>query len=66
VETLQDAMRQVFRDPEFRVEFQKLVSDEVSPLMPEELVKVIRELPRDPEIIEMLKKFSGVEPLPSR
>jgi tripartite-type tricarboxylate transporter receptor subunit TctC len=66
VEILQHAMRQVFRDPEFRAEFQKLVSDEVSPLMPEELAKVIREMPRDPEIIEMLKKFSGVEPLPSR
>jgi tripartite-type tricarboxylate transporter receptor subunit TctC len=66
VEILQDAMRKVFNDPEFRAEFQKLVSDEVSPLMPEELAKVIREMPRDPEIIEMLKKFSGVDPLPSR
>jgi tripartite-type tricarboxylate transporter receptor subunit TctC len=66
VDTLQDAMRKVFNDPEFRAEFQKLVSDEVSPLTSEELAKVIREMPRDPEIIEMLKKFSGVEPLPSR
>jgi hypothetical protein len=41
-------------------------SDDVSPLMPEELAKVIREMPRDPEVIEMLKKFSGVDPLPSR
>ncbi len=66
VEILQDAMRKVFNDPEFRAEFQKLVSDDVSPLTPEELAKVIREMPRDPEAIEMLKKFSGVDPLPSR
>jgi tripartite-type tricarboxylate transporter receptor subunit TctC len=66
VEILQDAMRKVFKDPEFRAEFQKLVSDDVSPLMPEELAKIIREMPRDPEVIDMLKKFSGVEPLPSR
>ena len=66
VEILQDAMRKVFNDPEFRAEFQKLVSDDVSPLTPEELTKVIREMPRDPEVIEMLKKFSGVDPLPSR
>src|SRR5262245_37338649 len=66
VEILQDAMRKVFNDPEFRAKFQKLVSDDVSPLMPEELTKVIREMPRDPEVIEMLKKFSGVDPLPSR
>jgi tripartite-type tricarboxylate transporter receptor subunit TctC len=66
VEILQDAMRKVFKDPEFRTEFQKLVGDEVSPLMPEELARIIREMPRDPEVIEMLKKFSGVDPLPSR
>jgi tripartite-type tricarboxylate transporter receptor subunit TctC len=65
-EILQDAMRQVFKDPEFRAEFQKLVSDELSPLTPEELSKVIREMPRDPETIDMLKKFSGVDPLPAR
>jgi tripartite-type tricarboxylate transporter receptor subunit TctC len=66
VEILQDAMRKVFNDPEFRAEFQKLVSDDVSPLTPEELAKVIQEMPRDPEVIEMLKKFSGVDPLPAR
>jgi tripartite-type tricarboxylate transporter receptor subunit TctC len=66
VEILQQAMRKVFRDPEFRAEFKKLVTDEASPLMPEELVKIIKEMPRDPEVIEMLKKFSGVEPLPPR
>jgi len=66
VEILQDAMRKVFKDPEFRAEFRKLVTDDASPLMPEDLVKVIREMPRDAETIEMLKKFSGVETLPPR
>jgi tripartite-type tricarboxylate transporter receptor subunit TctC len=66
VEILQDAMRKVFKDPEFLGEFRKLVTDDASPLMPEDLVKVIREMPRDAETIEMLKKFSGVEPLPPR
>ena len=66
VEILQDAMRKTFKDPEFRAEFHKLVSDEVSPLMPEELAKVIREMPRDPEVVEMLKKVSGIDPLPAR
>ena len=66
VEILQDAMRKLFKDPEFRAEFRKLTTDDASPLTPEELTKVIQETPRDPEIIEMLKKFSGVDPLPSR
>ena len=66
VEILQEAIRKVFKDPEFRAEFKKLVTDNASPLMPEELTKVIQETPRDPEIIELLKKLSGVDPLPSR
>ena len=66
VEILQDAMRKVFKDPEFQAEFQKLVTDEASPLTAEELAKTIREMPRDPEVVEMLRKFSGVDPLPSR
>ena len=30
VEILQEAMRKVFNDPEFRAEFKKLVTDDVS------------------------------------
>jgi len=29
-------------------------------------MKVIKDTPRDAEVIEMLKKFSGVDPLPPR
>jgi tripartite-type tricarboxylate transporter receptor subunit TctC len=66
VEILQEAMRKVFKDPEFLAEFKKLVADDASPLMPEDLVKVIKETPRDPEVIETLKQLSGVEALPPR
>jgi hypothetical protein len=66
VEILQEAMRKVFKDPEFGAEFKKLVTDDISPLMPEELTKIIREMPRDPEVVDILKKFSGVDQLPSR
>jgi hypothetical protein len=59
-------MRKVFKDPEFRAEFKKLVTEDASPLTPEELTKIIREVPRDPEAIDMLKKISGVEAMPSR
>jgi tripartite-type tricarboxylate transporter receptor subunit TctC len=66
VEILQEAMRKVFKDPEFLAEFKKLVADDASPLMPEDLVKVIKETPRDAEVIEILKQLSGVETLPPR
>ncbi len=66
VEILQEAMRRAFKDPDFHSEFKKLVGDEATPLMPEELTKIIREMPRDAETIELLKKFSGPGPLPAR
>ena len=65
-EILEDAMRKTFKDPEFPKYFKKLVDDDPSPLGAAELARVIREMPRDPEIIELLKKFSGAGPLPPR
>jgi tripartite-type tricarboxylate transporter receptor subunit TctC len=66
VDTLQEAMRKALRDPEFQWEFQKLVGDEVEPLMPEELTKTIRDVPRDPEVTDLLRNLSGAGPLPPR
>jgi hypothetical protein len=34
--------------------------------MPEEQEKVVRELPRDPTVVELFKKLSGGDPLPVR
>jgi tripartite-type tricarboxylate transporter receptor subunit TctC len=66
VEILQDAMRKALKDPEFHREFLKLVGDEVEPLLPDELTKIIREVPRDPEVIDLLKIISAAGPLPPR
>jgi tripartite-type tricarboxylate transporter receptor subunit TctC len=66
VDILQDAMRKTLKDSEFHREYKKLVGDDVDPLMPEELSKAIREIPRDPEVIEMLRTLSGAAPLPPR
>ena len=66
VETLQDAMRKALKDPEFHREFLKLVGDEAEPLMPEDLAKAVREVPRDAEVVDLLKSLSGAGPLPPR
>jgi tripartite-type tricarboxylate transporter receptor subunit TctC len=63
---LRDAFRKTFNDPEFRKEFNKLVGDDPTPLMPEALEKYVRELPREAETIELFKKLAGGDPLPSR
>jgi hypothetical protein len=66
VQILQEAMRKAFRDSGFHKEFKNLAGFDASPLMPEEQEKVIRQLPRDREIVELFNKLSGPDPLPAR
>jgi hypothetical protein len=63
---LQEAMRRTFKDPEFFSEAKKLGGDDPTPLMPEAHGKAIRELPREPSIVELFKKISDASPLPAR
>jgi tripartite-type tricarboxylate transporter receptor subunit TctC len=66
VQILQDAMRKTLSDPEFYQEFEKLAGDTASPLAPDALEKVIRELPRDASVIELFHKLAGADALPAR
>jgi tripartite-type tricarboxylate transporter receptor subunit TctC len=66
VEILQGAMRSALKDREFHRDFLRLVGDEAEPLMPEDLTKVIRDAPRDPEVVDLLKTIAGAGPLPPR
>jgi hypothetical protein len=54
---LRDAMRKAFRDAEFHREYKKLTGEDPDPLMPEEMEKAIKEMPRDAEVIDLLKNF---------
>ncbi len=66
VQILREAMRKTFSDPGFHKEFKKLAGDDAAPLMPEELEKAIKELPRDREVVDFIKILSGPDPLPAR
>ncbi len=66
VALLQAAMTRVFQDPQFPVEFKKMVGDDPEIVMPAVMDKTIKELPRDLEVVELLKKIAGPGPLPSR
>ncbi|HWP59095.1 MAG TPA: hypothetical protein VNL14_14475 [Candidatus Acidoferrales bacterium] len=66
VEILQEAMRKTLNDPDFHREYKKIVGEEVEPVMPEQLMKEIREMPREPEVIDLLKTIAGAGPLPPR
>ena len=64
IDILSEAMRKTFRDPEFAANFKKLTSADATPLFPEEQAKAIKEIPRDPETVDLFKKISGGGPLP--
>jgi tripartite-type tricarboxylate transporter receptor subunit TctC len=66
VKILRDAMRKVFADPEYVKSYEKLTAEPAMPLGVEEFEKQLREIPREPEIIELFKKFAGPSPLPKR
>ena len=63
---LREAMRKTFKDPAFLKEFKKLSGDDATPLLPEAQEKVIKEIPRDAEIIVIFNKLAGSDPLPPR
>jgi len=66
VDILKDAFRKTYLDPEFAKYYLKLSGDEPSPLLPENHEKAIREVPRDPEAIELFKIIAGPKKLPTR
>ena len=65
-ETLREAFRKTFRDPEFHKEYKKLTGDDAAPLLPEGMETAIRELPREREIVELFQKIAGPDALPPR
>jgi hypothetical protein len=66
VQILETAFRRIARDPEFPVYFHKLVGDDASPLGPDELRKIVADIPRDAEVIDQLRQLSGAGPMPPR
>jgi hypothetical protein len=66
VAILREAMRKTFKDPAFLKEFKKLSGDDATPLLPEAQEKVIKEIPRDADIIATFNKLAGSDPLPPR
>jgi tripartite-type tricarboxylate transporter receptor subunit TctC len=66
VKILQEAMHRTFKDPQFQKEFRKLTGDDPTPLMPEAHEKLVKDAPRDAEIIGTFKVIAGAGTLPPR
>ena len=65
-EILKEAFRKTFRDPDLHKEYKKLTGDDAAPLLPEEMEKAMKELPREREIVELFQKIAGPDALPPR
>jgi tripartite-type tricarboxylate transporter receptor subunit TctC len=61
-----EAMRKTFKDPAFLKEFKRLSADDATPLLPEAQEHVIKDIPRDSDVIALFNKIAGSEPLPPR
>lgn len=66
IKVLRDAVRKAFADPEYTKSYEKLTAEPAMPLSVEDFEKQLREIPREPEIVDLFKKFSGAGPLPKR
>jgi tripartite-type tricarboxylate transporter receptor subunit TctC len=66
VEIIQEAFRKTYKDPEFHKEYKKFTADDPTPLLPEAHERIIKEIPRDPEVGQLFKKLMGADPLPPR
>jgi tripartite-type tricarboxylate transporter receptor subunit TctC len=66
VKTLQDAFRRSWKDPEFLANWKKMTRADASPLMPEEVHEMVKNIPRDPDDIKLYNRIAGAEPLPKR
>ncbi|HEX7231699.1 MAG TPA: hypothetical protein VF452_14970 [Candidatus Binatia bacterium] len=62
---IKEGLRRAFKDPDFVKEYRKVVGEDPTPLLPDENERAIRELPRDPETVELFKKFAGAGALPT-
>lgn len=66
VKILREATAKMYKDPEFQKEYKKMVGEEPTPILGEEMERTIKELPRDPEIVELFKKLNSAGPIPAR
>jgi hypothetical protein len=59
-------MRKALKDPEFFSRFKASFGVQATPLFPEDQQKLVRETPRDTEILNIYKMLAGHGALPAQ
>jgi hypothetical protein len=65
-EILQEAIRKTFKDPAYLEAYRKATGEDATPVMPEDLQRIVKEVPRDPEIVGLFNRIAGPDSLPDR
>jgi tripartite-type tricarboxylate transporter receptor subunit TctC len=66
VTILKNAFTKSWNDPQFDENWKKMTRADASPLMPEQLEKLVKAIPRDPEDVKLYNLIAGADPLPKR
>lgn len=65
IKALREAFDKVWNDPEFLREYERVVGEPAEPITGAEIEEVLRNIPRDPKVMEVYKQLVGAGPLPS-
>lgn len=66
MEILREAMRKTLQDPEILGANRKATGEDATPVMAEELQRIVKEAPRDAEVVALFNRITGPDPLPER
>jgi len=64
LKALREAFDKIWLDPQFAKDYENLTKDDASPVRGDTIEQVLRELPKDPRIMEVYKQVIGPGPLP--
>jgi hypothetical protein len=63
--TLTDAFNKLWKDNQFTEEYARLTGEPADPLNRDEIEQVLRQIPKDPKVLEVYKILIGAGPLPA-
>ena len=64
LKALKDAFERVWKDPQFIEEYEHTTSEKADPMTADDFAEMLRQVPRDPKIIEAYKQLLSSGPLP--
>ncbi len=62
--TLHEAFRRIWADPQFAKDFKKLTKEPANPTTGKTIEQAVRRMPKDPKLISIYKQIAGPGPLP--